>query len=249
MKKVSSAILCLATVAIACSSVQADIVAYSFENAPAPTQTVTSANLASSALFAPTTVDANVTATNTTVGAGLTGLTYVTNVMGNYFQASEGNGVSDGTDDDINGAFTAGDFIEFTVNANPGATLNLTDLTFDFGRAGNGTNDFALRSSVDGFANDVFFGDQAASTDQAGVLAPGSTLGQSVDLTGADFQGLSNITFRIAIDDRQSNTGGASATIFDDIILNGTVVTAVPEPSSLAVLGLGALGLLIRRRK
>ena len=49
-----------------------------------------------------------------------------------------------------------------------------------------------------------------------------------------------------AVDDRADNGGGSSAAIFDDITVNGVVV---PEPSSAALLGLGGLALLARRKR
>ncbi|MFC4993329.1 GntR family transcriptional regulator [Rubritalea tangerina] len=49
---------------------------------------------------------------------------------------------------------------------------------------------------------------------------------------------------RLLLNSGATNTGGAS---FDDIIVNDFV--AVPEPSTTALLGLGGLALILRRRK
>lgn len=72
-----------------------------------------------------------------------------------------------------------------------------------------------------------------------------STLGASLqNLTDTD------VTFTWAF----ANDAGASVAIadrghvMDNIVLNGTI-SAVPEPSSTALLGLGGLALILRRRK
>lgn len=249
MKKIS--IITAAICACAISSQAALIAGYDFNHTPTATVTVLSADLATSPLFAATDNDANVTASNLSVGSGLTGLTYVSNDSGDYFQIAEGNGMSDGTHADegdittfMDAANTAGDYIEFTITATAGSTLDLTTLTFDFARAIRGTNDFAVLTDVDTFASYVALEDQAAGT---GLLTDADAA-QSVDLSAAAYQGLSDITFRIVFDDRQANSGGASASIIDNIIVNGTVVP-IPEPSSTALLGLGGLALILRRRK
>ncbi|MDA7506286.1 PEP-CTERM sorting domain-containing protein [bacterium] len=230
------------------SSQAAVLAGYDFNHGGATT-VVLSASLGGSSLFAPTTSDANVTATNLGIGAGLTGLTYVTNATADYFQIAEGNGMSDGIHADggditafMDAAYAAGDYFEITLTADSGFTLNLTDLTFDFARADRGTNDFAVRTSVDNFVSYAALEDQAAPVgDVNNAAAP-----QSVDLSGASFQELSAITLHVVFDDRQNNNAGASASVIDDIIVNGTVI---PEPSSALLLGLGGFALILRRKK
>lgn len=248
MKKTS--IITAAICASAISSQAALIAGYDFNHTPTATATVLSADLATSSLFAATATDANVTASNLSVGSGLTGLTYVSNTE-DYFQIAEGNGMSDGIHADggditafMDTAYAAGDYIEFTVTATAGSTLDLTTLTFDFARADRGTNDYAVRTSVDGFSAYAALEDQAAPVGFPSVAGAA----QSVDLSAAAYQGLSDITFRVIFDDRQNNNGGGSASVIDNIIVNGTVVP-IPEPSSTALLGLGGLALILRRRK
>ena len=77
--------------------------------------------------------------------------------------------------------------------------------------------------------------------------------GQTIDLSGAAFQDLSSITFRIVVDDRANNNAAGGSVQFDNIAVEGivasTAAAAVPEPSSLALLALGAIGLVTRRRR
>ena len=249
MRKTLSFIWIFAAAMMACSTVQAQIITYDF-NALGATTTVNAADLGTSPMFATTFEDPNASGSNITVGSGLNSLTFVSNTTADYFQIAEGNGLADGIGNDLADAFATGEFIEFTATADPGFVLNLADLSFDFARAANGANDYGIQSSVDGFASTVFFGDDTANPGNVATIAAGSTTAlQTVDLSGAEFQGLSTVTFRVAVDDRQTNTGGASATVFDDISLGGTVAPAVPEPSSLALLGLGVMGLVARRRR
>ena len=52
--------------------------------------------------------------------------------------------------------------------------------------------------------------------------------------------------FSVAFGSRDNLAAGSGA--FDNLVLNGTVI-AVPEPSSIAILGFGFAGLMMRRRR
>jgi len=165
------------------SSVQAQIVAFDFQN-----NTVDGSVLDLSPSF----VNLDVTSTPVTSP----GFDFSTTSASAF--TSENLGLMDGLADAVGAAFTNNEFFEFTVTANAGNTLFLDALNFDVGRAANGAQDFAIRSSVDGFAANLFpISNQAIGT----VLSA-----QSFDLNSlanaADFDGLSTITFQIAVDDR-----------------------------------------------
>ncbi|MGJ8653766.1 MAG: PEP-CTERM sorting domain-containing protein [Opitutaceae bacterium] len=177
--------------------------------------------------------------------------------------AAEGQGVEDGITDNMAAAWSSGQYWEFTVNADGLNTFSLETLTFDISRAIRGTNDYAIRTSVDSFASNLVYQNQSTSETVAAQTVSfdlptdfSGLSGTSVDTiadplgtyTAGQFDGLSTITFRIAIDDRESNNGGASATRLDNIVLNGTVV---PEPSTYALLaGCFALtSVMLRRRR
>jgi len=153
--------------------------------------------------------DANVLAGGFTSGEGVDPI--VRRSSGTLF-ASETSGISDGTDNNIGGAVTAGDYFGFTVTANSGFTLNLTSFEFVIARENNGTQDYAVRSSVDNFATNIVF------EDQVSFVTP---MLQSIDLSAPEFQGLPSIELRIYFDDRLSNTSNSSGVFIDDVVLNG----------------------------
>lgn len=123
----------------------------------------------------------------------------------------------------------AGDSQTFTISANPGFLLDLGSLTFDVPNNANNGNTFSVDVIADG---------GTAST----ILATtNSTTSPNLDLTG--FGNVSELEVRINIDSYSSGN-----LQFDNVIVNGDVV-AVPEPGSVALLGLGGLALMLRRRK
>ena len=197
---------------------------------------------ASAATLASYTFDTDLSATATDVtasdlsgGPGFSVIHSGTNAI-----TTQGQGLDTGDTSGIFGAISAGEYFTFTVTADAGESLDLTNLTGDFRLRGNGAQDFYFFSDVNGFnPSDVI-------ASYTGVPNGGSAF--DIDLSGADYQGLSSITFRVVVDNRFTNTSVASDTGFQGIVLNGDVVT-VPEPTSAALLGLGGLTLLARRKR
>jgi len=187
-----------------------------------------------------TTLDlsASTTATFVTASDFTGGLGFATTTVTAF--TSEGLGLDNGTGQNMGNAIANNQFFAFTLTAATGTTINLDSLVFDVGRSPNGANDFFIRSSVDMFATDIFFGNQAITQTVAN---------QNIDLTASSFDGLSSIEFRIFFDDRQSNANGSNGTFVDNVVVNGTVV--VPEPSTaLLLLGFGlGLSTLFRRKR
>ncbi|WP_435892612.1 PEP-CTERM sorting domain-containing protein [Oceaniferula spumae] len=212
------------------SSMAATLASYEFNNpdpgaAGAGTETVD---------FTSSDTDMNSTASIFSSGAGFDmNRTQVSNGF-----TSGGLGLSAGQGNDLAGAIAANDYFTFTVTAESGFILNLQNLTLDVGRAANGAEDFYVFSDVDGFADGQQIG-SAVDITTAGTSLP-------VDLSDSKYSGLSSIEFRIYVDDRASNNDTSSATFVDNVVLTGD---AVPEPSSVALLGLGGLALILRRRK
>jgi len=126
-------------------------------------------------------------------------------------------------------------FFSFTISANAGYQLDLSDLTFDAARGGSSSpRGWVLRSSIDGFAANI--ATDVVPTDQPTVTP------FSVNLSAAQYQGLlSPVTFRIY---GYAPTAPGVGTYYDNLTLNGLVTQTIPIPSALLML-LGGLGALV----
>ena len=141
--------------------------------------------------------------------------------------------------------------MSFSVIIDAGTTIDLTQLTFDAGFdqkiiTANATVDPTWTLSIDnGGTGTPTSGISTDIADNTIAFVEDSFV---VNLTG--LTGLSNTTvnfsFAFTSDPQLNNTLNRAHTL-DDVVLTGTV--AVPEPSSAALLGLGGLALIMRRRK
>lgn len=150
---------------------------------------------------------------------------------------------SDATGSTQNEALDDDDFFEFTVTADAGYELNLDDLALDgFSEPRGVTMTIYLQSSLGGFgsANPVI---ASGTFIEAPMTSPDSL---TLDLGAAQFDGLSSITFRLFISDDKTQNNQIGR--LDNIRLSG-VVSLIPEPASVALLGLGALMIGARRRR
>jgi hypothetical protein len=141
-------------------------------------------------------------------------------------------------------------YITFTVAPVAGNTITLESISFQAAASSNSTpRSIYLLSSVTGFTSDAVLL-SAANAAGGGTLPlrSGGVLGSytytfiqpgAVDIS-------TPTEFRIYL-----QTGAAGQDIdFDNIVLNGTVAAAIPEPSSFAMLSAaGALGLAACRRR
>ena len=198
-----------------------------------------------------TNVDANLTAGNFTAGGGGGGLSGSGNA---FFRSNETAGASTS----FTSAQTANDYFTVTITPDAGFEMNLTSFEFDYGYSSNGsfgagTMRAYITTSEDNHA--TFFNNP--STDGYTTIdGPFSGTGtvtfpflpdsKLLDLSGAAFQNISTaFEFRIYLSDSY-NVNDLIHRI-DNVELNGTV-EAIPEPSSTALLGLGGLALILRRR-
>ncbi len=198
--------------------------------------------------FASGSFDSVDTDTDTTAGALSvgSGLTPFTNDAANSFDGGPSLGGSlanfgFSTNGSLATAISNNDYISFSLDAGAN-TVDFTQLTFQLranGGGANSANEYAVFSDIGGFT----LGSDIASGAHSGAA--------DFELQTLDLTSLTNVTgeteFRIYL--FGANGGGAnSATIYDNIDLQGTV-TVVPEPTSTALLGLGACALFLRRRR
>ena len=124
----------------------------------------------------------------------------------------------------------------FSINVPAGFVVNLESVSFDW-RQATGT-----ASQVRWLAFDTS-ADSGVIFSEVGAIR-NAFESDTVDLSGASYQGLGGtVTFNFYA----GGTGSGDIDI-DTIVVNGSVA-AVPEPSGVALLGLGALAFLKRRRR
>lgn len=125
----------------------------------------------------------------------------------------------------LTGSYDATKFFQFSLTADSGFTLSMSNITFGLGRSGTGPRSWAWASSVDNFAAFTgnysslgasgYFSTNVSATNPAGALYfltdQSGTAGTNVvlDLSGASFQNLTSITFRLYGWNSESTAGTA----------------------------------------
>lgn len=198
----------------------------------------------------------SVTITDWTTDAGVTtisGLTAVsttdggTSTQGGFAQTQNGTA-----------AFASGDTVYLSRNHNLAAPRTNAQLGYSFTFTTNTSFDLDELVVASTHTTNTGIQDQAFASDLV-ISLSGGTLGSAVTQTiNEDYaaeDGYHDVTFDLTgttigagtytLQVHQSNMpgGGAYASY------NGITLTSVPEPSSTALLGLGGLALIMRRRK
>ena len=160
-----------------------------------------------------------------------------TSASSGYANSSGGNNIANSF---IGGNFSAGNsgYIELSITNNTGLAQTLKE--FDFGARSTGTGpiNFTLRSSSDGFLSDLLTSSNLANSTWS-------------------FKNNATISYTIptgSISLRLYGFGGSSAVgaingRFDDFTIAFSDISAVPEPSSLLLVGCVSAMVLLRRRR
>ncbi len=158
------------------------------------------------------------------------------------------NGWGGSTSDTIDAAVAGLRYISFTIQSQSGFELNLNGASVNFTAWRNGggaPEDFGLAARTDG--GTFVAGNQIGSVllkphgGSSGISNP-QTL--SFTFSGAQWDGVTD-----AVEIRLYGWDGTGNLHTEDTTITGASVTVVPELSSAALLGLGGLALILRRRK
>ncbi len=163
----------------------------------------------------------------------------ITSAGGTAFQNGRAEG---GQRDTSNGPGTQ----SFTIVIGAAVTADFTSLSFERGfneTIHPNTNDPAWVLTMSTGSADVM----------SGVLPTVVAIGYTSSFENLTLSGLTGltdttVTFTFDFTDPAKSNSLARADTMDNVVLTGTFA-AVPEPSSTALLGLGGLALIMRRRK
>lgn len=168
-----------------------------------------------------------------------------------------GGGTTSSTNDlNVNGwgaggsfsaAFAGNRYITFTIQADTGFQLNLDGaaVTFTGFRNGSGApSEFGITATTGG--DTVVIGDQIGSDITVPNTGPGNVTPITASFSGSEWDGVTD-QIEIRLYGAGSSTSGNMH--FSNLVVDNGTVTAIPEPSSTALLGLAGLTLLTRRKR
>ncbi|MGC4030699.1 MAG: PEP-CTERM sorting domain-containing protein [Tepidisphaeraceae bacterium] len=180
--------------------------------------------------------DPTVTASSLVVGPGVTPATNGNRLGGSgWFNA--GNTAAGNT---IAEAVAGNDYIELTITPAAASTYSVTNFQFIFDHSGTGPSGIVVRSSIDSYTTDL-----ASVTG----IPTGTVAYQTLNISGlTDLSTATTFRFYGIGATATAGTGGfdtANGATAANFLVNGSV----PEPTSLALLGLGGVALMRRRSR
>jgi hypothetical protein len=140
------------------------------------------------------------------------------NNLGPYTPGASGQAVN--LDNWSTSSCNRGEYVSVTVQPNRGQTMTLNQLSFFFARSSSGPNTVSVRSSADGFSNDIFTG-TATENPPYQQAAIGLSGGAYTNQSGP-------VTFRIYGCPPQ----GSGTLRLDEVVISG-VLPQFPLPVSL----------------
>lgn len=151
-------------------------------------------------------------------------------------------------------AWTVGDYYQFSVST---AGMNSIKFTFDQTSSNTGPRDFQVQYSTDGSSFTNFGSPYAVLANSSPNPVWNSTTSSPLYTNVVDLSSVSALNNQASIwlrltDASTTSANGGTVAVggtdrVDNVLIEGT--QAVPEPATLAVLGIGAAALLRRRRK
>ena len=189
--------------------------------------------------------------TGTPVNWTVSGIT-IGNSFGNVTTPINGQSVSSGyttasgTGNIGNANNTAGfslssPYYEFTITPDSGFALSLNDLDFGARSTGTGAQAYSIRWSFDSFGTEIAGGSIANNSTWSFKDNSFASLTAPVDTP---------VTVRIyAYGGTGSPSSGTINNRLDDIALNVTATSAIPEPAGAALMGLSGMGVVFMRRR
>ena len=186
---------------------------------------VTGVNAAATPVFTCTTVGANVTLSSTvlSLGLGITPSGAANTFVGSTWTAAN-----------YADAVTSNDYVSWFIQADPGFSLTVTNIFFNFARTATGGSNIVVQSSFDGFSANLFASNNVGLT--------------FVPTFGVSLSGSNSVEFRLYGWAASGSTGtlGIRNLAAEDLVVEGTVI---PEAGTMAMMSIGLLGLAILRRR
>jgi hypothetical protein len=170
--------------------------------------------------------------------------TYKPTGAGRFSFPSQPSGATDGNDVTFTGAIDTGIYYQVTITPNASVTYNLSSITFDVRRNSTFVRNYAVRSSIDGYASNLT---ASINPTNANLSVPsGNTFfwnfdnlpagtelsGSTITLGGTSYTGLTGpITFRF-YGWNAEGTGGAFS--IDNVVISGSTGTLSLQENSIS---------------